>query len=309
MARASHENPEVLDLMVAPLRDQVQTLTKWGMPDTGLLILMSPCLGRCFFCAQPEVTHMPDHMITPPERVVRWFEGSEQLTVRRLCIGGTEPTTHGSFESSLHLAQSHGFTHVQLMTSGVRLAEPETLTRWFSLGLREVCVPLYSADPRAHDAIVKVPGQAEQVLAGLDAAKAMGITVRVHTLALKRTLMDLPRLAAMVRERFGTTLVVTPLREKEVLFSYTRESVSYGALGDVLRDVPAACFGFPTCALPGVPVEAPEVIQIYFRGQATIRPETTCQNCRHHDACLGAVPAHLRVWGDTALQASPATRA
>ena len=60
MVRPTHEEAEISDLMEAPLERQAAAMAAWQMEPAGLLILMSPCQARCFFCAQPAVTHPPE---------------------------------------------------------------------------------------------------------------------------------------------------------------------------------------------------------------------------------------------------------
>lgn len=299
MKTAAHEDPEVIRTITAPLAEQVATLARWGMPDTGVLILMSPCDGRCFFCAQREVTHMPAEMITAWPQIARWLEGAHEQPAARLLVGGTEPASHPQFAQALKGALDAGFSQVQLMTSGRRLALDGVAPAWRALGITEVCVPLYAADAVTHDAVTQVPGHWDEVTSGIERALAAGIRVSVHTLALNRTLAGLPALASLVAT-WGTRLVVAPLRDKDTTFDFAAEAPSYRALEAAIAGTDVALSGFPDCVAPHLPREAPDVIALYFRGQAT-RHAPRCGGCARVADCPGAVASQLSVHGDDEL--------
>jgi molybdenum cofactor biosynthesis enzyme MoaA len=128
--------------MGASLTEQASTLAEWGLPRAGLLILMSPCENRCYFCAQPAVTHPPPQDWTPPERVVALLEQNRSLGLDRLCIGGTEPVTHPSFTDALRRAKDVGFSAIELMTSGLRLSQPGVANAWRDAGITRIAVPI-----------------------------------------------------------------------------------------------------------------------------------------------------------------------
>lgn len=296
MRGASHEDDEVLATLYAPFAEQRERLASWGLPGSGVRMLMSSCEGRCFFCAQPEVLNMPPHMVTRPEEALAWVAEASPSVGDRLLIGGTEPATHPVLLDVVREARGRGFARVEVMTSGLRLAQPGVAERWAEAGVSEVCVPLYATEAALHDAVVGIPGHHARLLAGLERARAAGVDVAVHTLALRRTLHDLARLADLVRARFGTPLCVAPLREKEQLFRYAEEAPSYRAVESVVRAADVRLTGFPDCVAPEVPRGAPGIIAVYFRGQRTVQA-APCVLCARASGCPGAVPAHLAVHG------------
>ncbi len=301
MRAASHEDGSVLEVLHAPYADQRAALATWGLAGTGVLMLMSSCEGRCFFCAQPEVLNMPASMVTREEAARTWVDAAVPLAGDRLLIGGTEPATHPSMLPSARLARSRGFAGVEVMTSGLRLANPGTAEAWAEAGVTEVCVPIYATQAPLHDAVVGVPGHHARLLDGLDRARAAGIRVAVHTLALRRTLEDLPWLAALATERWGARLAVAPLREKESLFRYAEEAPSLREVEAVVRACDVSLVGFPACVAPEVPRAAPGIIAVYFRGQRTVFAEA-CAPCTLAPSCPGLVPAHLALHGAADLR-------
>jgi len=295
----SHESDDVHALMEAPLAVQRELLARWGLPEAGLLILMSKCLGRCFFCAQRVVTDPPADMITRWDPVDAWLEGNREQKLERLCLGGTEPPTHPDFYRTLKRAQEVGFREVELMTSGVQLAHPVIVQRWWEHGVRDICAPIYGASAAEHDRVVQVSGHWDRLVRGLDLACRRGMTVHLHTLALRRTLDALPALARYVAERWGARLALAPLRPKD-MFDYRAEAVGFDALAATLADSDVSLTGFPSCVLPDKPRAAPLLIEVYFRGQRTTYAEA-CATCAARDRCPGLVAMHARAYGDAGL--------
>jgi len=298
---ASHEDDAMAEVMAAPLAQQLSRFAEWGFPRVGLLILMSACQGRCFFCASPAVTAPGPDIVTPKERALGWLEDNRGLGVEDLCLGGTEPPTHSAFRITLERARDVGFTRVQLMTSGLPLADPGVAANWYALGIRSVTSPLYAANAAGHDAVVGVPGQFERVVRGLDAAVAHGIRAHVHTLALRRNLDQLRELAELSLARWNARLAVAPLRAKDEVFVYASEASSYSELERAIHGAPLSLVGFPSCVAPEVPRGAALLIQLYFRAQRT-ELDAVCDACSVRAGCPGLVAAHHALHGRQGLR-------
>lgn len=272
---SEHETSEVHDFMDQLAPAQQAQLARWGLQQAGLLVLMSACYGRCFFCAHEGVTAPPPELVTPWQRVVDYLGSFRHTGMTELCLGGTEPSTHPDFRRTLLLARKAGVQSVQLMTSGVTLARHAP--RWRELGVTSVVVPLYAADAPTHDAIVGVRGHHAAVLEGLHAAAEAGITPHVHSLAMRRTIAGLPHLARWLP--WGP-LHIAPLRPKDHVFSFAPEAIDPEDLAP-LADTDAHLIGFPACWLPQLSREAPLLLALYFRGQARHRVAGcgTCTAC------------------------------
>lgn len=292
MAGTAHEDPRVIDFLGASLSDQTAMLAQWGLPRSGLLLMMNACENRCFFCANEGVMDPPASMITRWSRVVTWLDANRSSGVERLCVAGTEPALHQDFYRALERAGEVGFQAIEVMTSGLQLAPPGAAERWAALRVRTVAVPLYGSSAAVHDSVVGREAF-ERTVAGLDAAHRAGIEVRVHTLALTRTLDHLGALARFVRERYGTRLSLAPVRPKEALFDYATEAPDLDALGRAVAAAgDLALVGFPACLAPDTPRGAALVIRLYFRGQVT-GYATACEGCPARQSCPGIVLAEL----------------
>lgn len=300
---ARHEDPTVHAFMAADAPAQVQILRGWGMADAVTLILNNACENRCFFCANAGVTSVPRSELTPWDRIARHLDGRPQ-GVTTLLIGGNEPALHPDFERALAHAHAVGFTHIELMTSGLQLSA-EQVTRWTAWGLAVVAVPIYAAQAALHDAVCGTRCF-DRLVAGLDRAHAAGVRVELHTLALKRTVHDMVALADMARDRWSARLAIAPLRDKASLFSYAAESLSPDELAALLNAMPphVSLVGMPACVDPARARGSAQVMDIYFRTQLR-QYAPVCGGCAAQARCPGVVAARLATWGEAGLQPLP----
>ena len=303
MSRPDHEDARIADLMRAPLAEQAHTLSTIGMEATGLLILMSPCEQRCRFCAQPAVTHPPRSDWTPKNQIEAFLVDNTTVGLKRLCIGGTEPPTHPDFEWALQRAAEVGFDHIELMTSATRLATPGLAERWRAAGIRTIAAPIYSRHKSVHDDITG-GAHHDRLLRGLDAAHAVGITVRLHTLALKQTLDEIPELARMCARRWGAALTVAPARPKRGVWDFDLEAPSLIEVDKALMMADPTSLrltGWPACLLTDLERGAAQVISLYFMGQ-TRRFGAACSGCAIQGNCPGVVANLLNRDGAAGLR-------
>jgi len=280
----------------------VAALRLWGEEPAVVLLLYNACESHCFFCASPGTTDVPASAVTP-WKAIQVHLDERPDDVETLCIGGNEPLLHPELERALSHASASGFESIELMTSGLRL-DPERLRQWRRLGLDAVAVPIYAADAATHDAIC---GAAcfDRLVTGLDAVRDAGMEVRLHTIALRRTIDALPALAAFCRDRWGCTLAVAPLREKGDQFDYDAESVPFAELSRRLRalapDAPLALLGLPPCVDRRRAQGGGGIMRVYFRTQRRDWAPS-CASCRDRPHCLGIVLAELERGAASAVE-------
>jgi hypothetical protein len=289
--------------MGASLAEQASTLAEWGLPRAGLLILMSPCENRCYFCAQPAVTHPPPEDWTPPERVGALLEQNRSLGLDRLCIGGTEPLTHPSFTDALRQAKDVGFSDIELMTSGLRLAQPGVADAWRDAGITRIAVPIYSADREVHDGVCGTRCHTT-LIDGLDRAQSAGLHLSLHTLALRRTVSGLPDLSRLCQERWSTSLALAPARPKDGVWDFESEAPSLAEVGAGIRDIPSThltLMGWPACFEADRNRGGSLVMSLYFLGQARVHA-AVCTDCSARSRCAGLVSSLHTRDGSTGLR-------
>lgn len=289
MSERKTEDPELLALLEAMPAEQADWMERRGLPRAGLLFMMSGCENRCVFCANPGVMDPPPDRITPGERITAFLEANRQVGLRRLCIGGTEPTTHPDFDRALAQARGAGFSTVQVMTSGNRLAEPGVAERWAACGVRSVAVPIYGQEAAQHNALTGCDSY-HRLIRGLDGARDAGISVLLHTLALRKVLPGLAALARFTAERWGAQLAVAPLRPKAQLFDFAAQAATYAELEEAVAEADVSLVGFPDCMARDRPRRAALITLLYFLGQRrTLLPG--CGDCADAPTCPGVVAA------------------
>jgi cyclic pyranopterin phosphate synthase len=166
------------------------------------------CDLRCVYCMSERQTFLPKTEVLSLEELDRLCTAFVGLGTRKLRLTGGEPLMRRGIidligRLSRHL-KSGALDELTLTTNGTRLAEfADDLAR---LGVRRLNVSLDSLDPARFRAVTR-GGDLAKVLAGIDAAKAAGLKVKINTVALKHdNVGDLP---AMIEWAHGRGLDIT----------------------------------------------------------------------------------------------------
>jgi pyruvate-formate lyase-activating enzyme len=297
----SHEDPAVIGILAADPAEQAEALVRMGLGKAGILVLDNACEARCFFCSNPGTLHVP------PERMTHWSAieralGRRVPGVETLLIGGNDPVLHPDFDRAVGEALRQGYTSTHVMTSGLSL-DAGRLAWWREHGVVSLSVPVYSVEAGLHDSVCGTPSHA-RLLAGLARARAAGLAIHVHTIAMRRTLGAIAALARWSRSEFGGPLSVAPLRQKADVFGYDAEAVPLAELGPFLEslgpDAPVSLLGMPSCVAPSLPRGGSEIMEVYFRTQRRAYADA-CSPCAARAGCPGVVVAELERRGAAGL--------
>ena len=177
------------------------------------------CDLRCVYCMPERQTFLPKAEVLTIEELDRLCSAFVALGTRRLRLTGGEPLMRRGFMQlveglSRHL-RSGALDELTLTTNGTRLSEfASELAR---LGVRRINVSLDSLDPATFRRITR-GGDLSKVLAGIQAAQAAGLKVKINTVALKHD--NAGALPDMIKwahgQDLGLTLIETmPLGEVE----------------------------------------------------------------------------------------------
>ncbi|WP_290737040.1 GTP 3',8-cyclase MoaA [Amaricoccus sp.] len=144
------------------------------------------CDFRCVYCMAEHMDFLPKAELLSLEELDRLCSAFVGLGVEKLRITGGEPLVRkgvmGFFRAmSRHLA-SGALRELTLTTNGSQLGR--LATELVDCGVRRVNVSLDTLDP-AKFARVTRWGRLAQVMAGVDAAEAAGLAVKINTVALK----------------------------------------------------------------------------------------------------------------------------
>lgn len=151
------------------------------------------CNFRCPYC-MPRELFGPDHAFLPRAELLSYEELGRlvrvfaDLGVTKVRLTGGEPLLRRDLEVLVGLAAgTQGVQDVALTTNGSLLAARVEALR--AAGLTRVTVSLDSLDPGAFQALADTKVPLEQVLAGISAASAAGLPIKLNTV-LQRGVND-----------------------------------------------------------------------------------------------------------------------
>jgi len=143
------------------------------------------CNLRCHYCMRDEVKFLPKPDVLSIEEMERLCDAFIRLGIRKLRLTGGEPLVrHGAMTLIERLGTrvaSGELDELTLTTNGTLLARHATALA--AAGVRRVNVSLDTLDEVTFRHITHRDGLPE-VLAGIDAARAAGLSVRINTVAL-----------------------------------------------------------------------------------------------------------------------------
>ncbi len=248
------------------------------------------CDLRCAYC-------MPERMVFLPRAEVLTIEELDRLAsifiglgTRKLRLTGGEPLVRKGLMDLVERLSRHlrtgALRELTLTTNGTRLADfAQDLAR---CGVERINVSLDSLDPATFRRLTR-GGDLSRVMAGLDAAKAAGLRVKINTVALKQdNLTEIPALVAWAHaEGFDLTLIETmPMGEVEA--DRTDQFVS---LKQVREDLSAIWALTPDIYASGGPARYVRVAETGRRiGFITPLSHGFCESCnRVRVTCTGTM--------------------
>ncbi len=164
-----------------------QLIDPFGRAVTYLRVSVTDrCDFRCVYCMSENMTFLPKADILSLEELERVAGAFVRLGVRKLRLTGGEPLVRRNIMSlfrglSRHLGTG-ALDELTLTTNGSQL--PRFASELADLGVKRVNVSLDTLDSQKFAAITRW-GKLDSVLAGLEAAKAAGLGVKINTVALK----------------------------------------------------------------------------------------------------------------------------
>ena len=164
-----------------------QLIDPFGRAVTYLRVSVTDrCDFRCVYCMSEDMTFLPKADILTLEELDRVASAFVRLGVRKLRLTGGEPLVRRNVMSlfrglSRHLGTG-ALDELTLTTNGSQLTH--FAGELAGLGVRRINVSLDTLDPQKFAAITRW-GKFDKVMAGLEAAKAAGLQIKINTVALK----------------------------------------------------------------------------------------------------------------------------
>ncbi len=172
--------PLPLETGTAPLVDP------YARPISYLRVSVTDrCDFRCVYCMAEDMHFLPKAELLTLEEMARLCGAFIRRGVRKLRLTGGEPLVRRNvmwLVRELGGYLGRGLDELTLTTNGSQLAK--YAGELASAGVRRINVSLDTLDPAKFAAITRW-GRLDQVLAGIDAAKAAGLQVKINAVALK----------------------------------------------------------------------------------------------------------------------------
>lgn len=194
------------------------------------------CDLRCVYCMAEHMTFLPKAQVLTLEELDRLASTFVTLGVRKLRLTGGEPLVRRGFMDlvaglSRHL-RSGALDELTLTTNGSQLERyAADLARH---GVKRINVSLDTLKPELFRALTR-GGDVARVIAGLDAAQAAGISVKINAVALKQdNAGEIPELVQWAHARGCDITLIETMPLGEVDQDRTDQFLS---LKDVRRDL------------------------------------------------------------------------
>src|ERR1700735_1227648 len=144
------------------------------------------CDFRCVYCMAENMSFLPKADVLSLEELDRLCSAFVARGVRKLRLTGGEPLVRRGIMTLVNSLSRHLHTgaldELTLPTNGSPLAKYAAEIK--AAGVRRINVSLDTLDPEKFRAITRW-GSLDQVMAGIDAAKAAGLKVKINAVAPK----------------------------------------------------------------------------------------------------------------------------
>jgi cyclic pyranopterin phosphate synthase len=144
------------------------------------------CDFRCVYCMSENMTFLPKKDILTLDELDRVCSAFVNMGVRKLRLTGGEPLVRRNI---MHLINGLGrhletgaLDELTLTTNGSQLSR--FADQLYAAGMRRINVSLDTLDAAKFKALTRW-GRLEQVLEGIEAAKAAGLKIKINAVALK----------------------------------------------------------------------------------------------------------------------------
>lgn len=281
------------------------------------LILPTPCQARCAFCSsalsdrvRDFASHWKEHpsMAEYLKFLVRFSNLPEGAPI---LVGGNEPLVSANLELFFKTLQEEGHPLAGMSTLGWPLEQGQP-ARLKQLGLEQVEIPLYGADPATHDQVVRHAGGFRKAREAIAAFKEAGVKVHVHTVLLRNNLDSFGRLVDLVASMEIPRLTVhMPRSLREAPWKDWDLQPSLREIKTTLNVLPNASKVTLDLKLP--PCSLPESMRgSYSRPEPSARDAAgdllpleflaPCKSCSMKPVCPGVSATRSEIWGEWDLE-------
>ncbi|HEY7666370.1 MAG TPA: GTP 3',8-cyclase MoaA [Xanthobacteraceae bacterium] len=165
------------------------------------------CDFRCVYCMSENMSFLPKPDLLTLEELDRLCSAFVARGVRKLRLTGGEPLVRRGIMTLVRALSRHlgdGLDELTLTTNGSQL--PKYAAELAALGVKRINVSLDTLDADKFRAITRW-GELDKVLAGIDAAQAAGLKVKINVVALKGVNED--EFPALIEWAHGRSMELT----------------------------------------------------------------------------------------------------
>lgn len=236
------------------------------------------CDLRCRYCMAEKMSFVPKSEVLSLEEIVALADILIERGVERIRLTGGEPLVRKGIDllvAELGKRIGRGLEELTLTTNGTQLVRHAAML--FRSGIRRINVSLDSRDP-GRFAYITRRGELAEVLAGIEAAEAAGLRIKINMVALSGVNEDEiePMLRWCANQGHDLTLIETmPLGEIE-----DERAANYLPLSDVRLAIEREFRLIPSLARTGGPARYYEVDGLGIRlGFITPLSNNFCGGC------------------------------
>lgn len=170
------------------------------------------CDFRCVYCMAEHMTFLPKRDLLTLEELLRLSDVFIRMGVKKIRLTGGEPLVRRNIlwliEQLGERVKQGQLEELTITTNGSQLAH--MADRIAAAGVRRINVSLDTLDPKRFEAITRW-GKFDRVMAGIEAAKAAGLAIKINMVALRGVNDDeFDRMIAWCGEEgFDLTLIET----------------------------------------------------------------------------------------------------
>lgn len=117
--------------------------------------LTKVCNQNCLFCLDKEAQ---DGTIIPIGEITKDLQKGRKEGAERVILSGGEATIHPDFMAIVKLAKKKGYKHVQVISNGQRLSDPDFFDAAVKAGVDEMTFSIHGHNSALHDRLVSVDG-------------------------------------------------------------------------------------------------------------------------------------------------------
>ncbi|MDA1101056.1 MAG: GTP 3',8-cyclase MoaA [Proteobacteria bacterium] len=248
------------------------------------------CDFRCAYCMSEDMTFLPKAEVLSLEEMERLCRTFIDLGVRKLRITGGEPLVRRNvmwlFQQLGRQLDNGRLDELTLTTNGSQLSRHAA--ELYACGVRRINVSLDTLNPDKFLAITRW-GKFDRVMAGIDAAQAAGLAVKINTVAVRDFNEDeFDRMIAWCGERGLDMTLIEAMPMGDIGLNRADQHL---ALSDVRKDLAQRWTLQPSDHQTGGPARYVTVAETGRRlGFITPLSHNFCESCnRVRLTCTGTL--------------------